>query len=55
MRSRSIASKTWSFMTGKDRTIQGLSGQYDEFMLNPGSKLPMQIVTSDDTVNSKSR
>ncbi|SDK41850.1 S-layer homology domain-containing protein [Paenibacillus sp. OK060] len=41
-----LRTKTWSFTTGKGRAIQGLSTQYDEFMLNPGSKLPIEIVAS---------
>ncbi|PIH61114.1 hypothetical protein CS562_01435 [Paenibacillus sp. LK1] len=36
------------FATGKGRTIQDLSAQYDELMMNPGSKLPLQIVASYD-------
>ncbi|MEW4425888.1 CAP domain-containing protein [Paenibacillus pabuli] len=43
-----LRSKTWSFMTGKGRTIRGLSAQYDELVLNPGSKLPIQITASYD-------
>ncbi|OAB27455.1 hypothetical protein PMSD_23400 [Paenibacillus macquariensis subsp. defensor] len=43
-----LRSKTWSFTTGKGRTIKGLSAQYDELVLNPGSKLPIQIVASYD-------
>ncbi|WP_236412980.1 CAP domain-containing protein [Paenibacillus sp. JJ-223] len=34
-----LRSKTWSFTTGKGRAIKGLSAQYDEMVLNPGSKL----------------
>ncbi|WJM05889.1 hypothetical protein [Paenibacillus sp. PK1-4R] len=45
-RETQLGSKTWSFTTGKGRTIQGLSSQYEEFMLNPGSKLPIEIVAS---------
>lgn len=41
-------SKTWSFTTGKGNTMKGLSAQYDELVLNSGSKLPMQIVASYD-------
>lgn len=36
-----LRSKTWSF---KNCTIQGLYAQYDELVLNPGNKLPMQIM-----------
>ncbi|MBY0206782.1 hypothetical protein [Paenibacillus cucumis (ex Kampfer et al. 2016)] len=43
-----IRSKTWSFTTGKGRTIQWLFAQYDEFMLHPGSKLPIKLVASYD-------
>ncbi|NGZ75112.1 CAP domain-containing protein [Saccharibacillus alkalitolerans] len=35
--------KTWSFTTGKGREIQRLSAQYDELVVNPGSKLPLRI------------
>ncbi|MGF6352221.1 uncharacterized protein YkwD [Paenibacillus sp. 4624] len=41
-------SKTWSFTTGKGNTMKGLSAQYDELVLNSGSKLPMQITASYD-------
>ncbi|SLK16166.1 MULTISPECIES: CAP domain-containing protein [unclassified Paenibacillus] len=43
-----LHNKTWSFTTGKGRTMQGLSAQYDELVLNPGNKLPIQIVASYD-------
>ncbi|WP_172253755.1 CAP domain-containing protein [Saccharibacillus deserti] len=36
-------SAAWSFTTGKGRTIEGLSAQYDELVLNPGGKLPLQV------------
>ncbi|MEK4277654.1 CAP and S-layer homology domain-containing protein [Paenibacillus sp. FSL R7-0026] len=43
-----LHSKTWSFTTGKGRTLKGLSAQYDELVLNPGNKLPIQIKASYD-------
>lgn len=43
-----VRSKTWSFTTGKGRTIEGLSAQYDELVLNPGSRIPLQAVASYD-------
>ncbi|WP_172199830.1 CAP domain-containing protein [Saccharibacillus qingshengii] len=35
--------RIWSFTTGKGRTLKRLSAQYDELVLNPGAKLPLQI------------
>ncbi|WP_337035150.1 S-layer homology domain-containing protein [Paenibacillus illinoisensis] len=43
-----VRSKSWSFTTGKGHTLQGLSAQYDELVLNQGSKLPIQVVASYD-------
>lgn len=38
--------KTWSFTTGKGRTIRKLSAKYKELVLNQGSKLPLEAVAS---------
>ncbi|OWA34139.1 hypothetical protein B9G55_17605 [Saccharibacillus sp. O16] len=38
--------KTWSFTTGKGRTLKKLSAQYNELVLNPGSKLPLQVIAT---------